>query len=330
MLKFYIEKSNGNTYLKMNMGLSYYYGIIDINIFPEEIKNNAEMIVNEAFEYYCKPSEKSPKIISKLELPDDSEKNNFLISFYLSNDFVKIHKIIKIEVTRHQKTIEDFLKDQAYQIMELETKVSSIKTFKNKLSNDNDLLRVDYNKLIEENKIIKEEVSFLKVSLANVVLKFDEILKQPTQKNTNIRGGAATYPDPMSSNIFNLPPATNGFTQPPTNNFNLPPPTNGFTAPPVKNGFTMPPATNGFTAPPTNNGFTAPPTNNGFTAPSNNIFNMPLMTFASGPKLNENKNGAQSSSAMSLGTNSAMSVATNSAMSVATSINVDDLKNKTT
>ena len=34
MIRFYIEKNNGNAYLKIIMGLNYYYGLIDINNFP--------------------------------------------------------------------------------------------------------------------------------------------------------------------------------------------------------------------------------------------------------------------------------------------------------
>jgi len=167
------------------MGLSYYHGIIDINMFPEELSSDAESILSESFKYYCKNSKNSPQIESKLELSDDSPENNFLIKFSLHNNFVKIHKIITIKVKKHQKTIEDFIKDQTYQIDELEKEIINVKNLNNILVTDNKTIKEDYQKLIEENKLVKEDISSLRDLISKLILKFDTVTNQKVQPVNN-------------------------------------------------------------------------------------------------------------------------------------------------
>lgn len=223
MIKFFLEKKDGQGYLKISNGISYYYGLIDINIFPDELKNNAETIINEAFEYYCKNSDKIPQIISKLELSEDSDKNNFLISFRLNNEFVKINKIINIEVTRYQKTMQDFMKDQFHQITDLENNLVKSENNYKILKEDHQKLVETQQKLIDENKNIKEEILSLRESIAKIIMNE----KNQTLPNTNLPPNGFNTNLPPTSFNTNLQP--NGFnTNLPNNGFNTNLPNNGF------------------------------------------------------------------------------------------------------
>lgn len=72
-----IISENDATYLKVDMGITYYVGIIDINLFPDELKKDYIQIINESIKFYKKDSTNQPNIISKLETSENLDTNNF-------------------------------------------------------------------------------------------------------------------------------------------------------------------------------------------------------------------------------------------------------------
>lgn len=107
---FSIIQQPNNTYiLKYDMGTTCYQGLIDQNIFPEELKTNYIEVVNEAIKYFLKESEKETKIVSMLQHPNTVEVNYFMISFQRSDQFVKYQRFVNIELNKVVKTINDYL-----------------------------------------------------------------------------------------------------------------------------------------------------------------------------------------------------------------------------
>lgn len=218
MFNIKIVRDDGKVYLKINMGITYYYGIIKSSVFPDELYNSIESIINESIEYYCKSSNKNPQIMSKLEFSNSSEENNFLISFSLVNDYVKIQKIIKIELKKFNKTIENIINDLAEKTNELE---------------DNG------NKLQNQIKILEEKNSTFEILLKKQELTFNDEIKSLRDIITELQTKLNKPTDFTQSNFkSNLP----NFTQP---NFTQ----QNFTQPKVNNIFHQNPAIDNTQAP---------------------------------------------------------------------------------
>lgn len=144
-----IQQANNTSLLMYDMGLSYYKGVINLASFPVELQSNYLEVINDAIEHFLIDSIKNPKIKSIFEFPETCENNNFLISFELQRDFVNIQRIIKIEVKKYVKTVDDYIREhnnklslnikttkensttiesQGKKIIELETKLTQAET----------------------------------------------------------------------------------------------------------------------------------------------------------------------------------------------------------
>lgn len=152
-----IINDNGNNIFRYDLGPAYYEGPISIDMFPIELQSKYIDIINEAILYLDIDSNKEPKIISKFEFNTSSPTNNFLICFELKNVFINICKIIKIPITRYNKTIEQFFIDESSKIKLLEnTNIiykDKINELESKISNLENKINILETKLISSNPI---------------------------------------------------------------------------------------------------------------------------------------------------------------------------------
>jgi hypothetical protein len=107
--------------------------------------------------------------MSKLEFANDSEQNNYLISFSLINEYVKIQKIIKIELKKFNKTIENVINDLAEKTNELEDNnnklQSQIKILEEKNTTFEILLKKQETTFNDEIKSLKDIITELQTKL---------------------------------------------------------------------------------------------------------------------------------------------------------------------
>jgi hypothetical protein len=122
-----------------------------------------------------------------------------------------LHKIIKIEVTKHQKTIEDFIKDLSYKIDDLEKEIKSVKNKNEILETDNKINKDNYQKLVEENKLMKEDMISLRDSVSKLILKFDTLA---SEKPPVVLNPPVLPQPPVVLNPPVLPQPPVGFNQP--------------------------------------------------------------------------------------------------------------------
>ena len=130
MSAFSLIQQPNNTYeLKFDMGITCYKGIIDVNLFPEELKAKYIDIVDEAIQYFLKESPNETKIASMFEFPNTAELNYFLIGFKRNDQFVNYQRFIRIEMHKVNKTINDYLFD-------FDQRITTNKNNGNKLKSD--------------------------------------------------------------------------------------------------------------------------------------------------------------------------------------------------
>ena len=110
-----IQTPNGQYFLKYDMGNTYLKGFINPELFFMEIRSNYIDVVRESTQYFRKESDRDPMITSTFE-NIDGDKNNFIISFIINNKYVKFSKIIKIEMDKCAKTIEEYILEQENKI----------------------------------------------------------------------------------------------------------------------------------------------------------------------------------------------------------------------
>ncbi len=164
-----IQAPNGYYYLKYDMGNTYYKGIINPALFFEEIRTNYIEIVKEAIQYFRKTSTNDPSITSVFEYVD-GDKNNFIISFVINNTYVKFSKIIKIEVDKYAKTLEEYIGEQEYKFLDLQ----------NTLEQQNKEISINQSKILAlENKILELEIknTELITNLSNIDNRTNDIVK---------------------------------------------------------------------------------------------------------------------------------------------------------
>lgn len=183
------QDPNGAYFLKYDMGSTYYRGLININCFGEEFRENYIDIVKEAIEFFGKESTKTPKIMSLFEFAN-GDKNNFMIKIEVNNNFMNIQRLIKFEMTKYVKNVDEYIREQELKIKELK-----------KITDDQSLIVNECKKsLIEKDAIIKTQND----KITNLENEF-KIMKESFEK---IKESI-----PKQNNSFNLP-QTNLFSQP--------------------------------------------------------------------------------------------------------------------
>jgi len=205
-----------------DLGLYSYKGLISPELFPPQLKHKYVEITNKAIENFNKTLNDSQIINSYFEFENFTlEKNNFIINYELYNDYIALKQLIKIQLIKTVKTIEDFLAEQNYDINELHNKIIDCDN-KNKT-------------LTDENILSKAEITNLKSEVINLKLEIDKIKVEITElKSKNISSNSTqqsiknqlTFPTTQpifntSANLLNNNITNNSqptFNSQPTNN----------------------------------------------------------------------------------------------------------------
>lgn len=231
-----IQQANNTSLLVYDMGLSYYKGVINLASFPVELQSNYIEVLNDAIEHFLIDSIKNPKIKSIFEFPETSENNNFLISFELQRDFVNIQRIIKIEVIKYVKTVDDYIREHNNKLS------SNIKTTKE----NSTTIETQGKKIIEletkltqtetEIKSLKGLVDALNSSVQILLTQKNDKVGTSTTNNTNsfLTNTSINPSTSFNSNTTTPFPSFNGIGQPSTTSpfvFNSKPTTSLTTTP---------------------------------------------------------------------------------------------------
>lgn len=227
MVEIKIVNENDINYLKIDLGMSYYLGIINSSLFPDELKNNYIDIITKSILYYKKESTEQPKIISKIEFNDLREINYYLISFELMNGFVCIQKLIKIEIRKYIKNMEHYINEQAEDIVLIKNSLNNINVEIDSNKNNSDKFNTYNNKFIEIEKEIKnlsDNVSLLldKYQQLNNSITINQLLnsnaKLPMITNQSVVP-QLTNTITIPANVQSSTPITNQLSQPINNIF---------------------------------------------------------------------------------------------------------------
>ena len=190
MSAFSLIQQPNNTYeLKFDMGITCYKGIIDVNLFPEELKAKYIDIVNEAIQYFLKESPNETKIISMFEYPNTSDVNYFMIAFHRNDQFVNYQRFIKIEMHKVNKTINDYLFD-------FDQRITTNKNNANKIKSD-------VEDLIKKKEAHDIEICNLKDTIAQLTERVNRLETQRIMQSAEIQ---PAQPVPKQQMQFNTAP----------------------------------------------------------------------------------------------------------------------------
>ena len=118
-----------NNNLKIDNGDHYYTGEISPEMFPEEIRDNYEEIVNQSFENYS-DDKYSVSIINTCDLKNPS----FTINFQYNVKPFTFKRNIIIPVVYHLKDFQDYTNER---IEKLDNEVANLKSMVESLLNKN-------------------------------------------------------------------------------------------------------------------------------------------------------------------------------------------------
>ncbi len=237
-----IQAPNGHYYLKYDMGNSYYKGLINPELFFTAVKTNYIDVVKEAIEYFGKSSPKDPSIVSTFEY-EDGQTNNFIISFTISNNFVKFSEVIKIPVEKILKTIQEYIGEQEIKILTLKsfvtaqesinnTKDTKISELENKISGLETKISSLEKDLIYFNNKNNDVIKLVLEQLMGIQNKNSSII--PTNSTINFpNNNGSKQNNILDSNQNNSTKNNNIFLSKPDNNIFLPKPDNNINSNPV-------------------------------------------------------------------------------------------------
>jgi len=118
-----------NNKLKIDNGDHYYTGDISSEMFPEEIRDNYEEIVNQSFENYS-DDKYSVSIVNNFDLKDPS----FTINFQYNVKPFTFKRNILIPVVYHLKDFQDYTNER---IEKLDNEVATLRSLVESLLNKN-------------------------------------------------------------------------------------------------------------------------------------------------------------------------------------------------
>ena len=206
-----IQQSNNTYELKFDMGITCYKGIIDVNLFPEELKAKYIDIVNEAIQYFLKESPNETKIISMFEYPNTADVNYFMIAFHRNDQFVNYQRFIKIEMHKINKTINDYLFDFDQRITTNKNNITSQISEIDDLIKKNEVKDIEIHSLKDTIGQLTERVNRLethRIIQSAEIQPMQPIPKQPMQFIVPIqKKNDDVFPllNTNASNIFPVP-----------------------------------------------------------------------------------------------------------------------------
>ena len=228
MSAFSLIQQPNNTYeLKFDMGITCYKGIIDINLFPEELKAKYIDIVNEAIQYFLKESPNETKIISMFEYSNTVDVNYFMIAFHRNDQFVNYQRFIKIEMHKVNKTINDYLFDFDQRITTNKNNITSQTSEVDDLIKKNEIQDIEIRSLKDTMAQLTERINRLetkRIIQSAEIQSMQTIPKQPMQFIAPIqKQNDDVFPLLNNSNINtnNTNAATNTFLSPTISGGNL-------------------------------------------------------------------------------------------------------------
>jgi len=118
-----------NNTIKIDNGDHYYTGDISSEMFPEEIRDNYEEIVNQSFENYS-DDKYSVSIVNNFDLKDPS----FTINFQYNVKPFTFKRNILIPVVYHLKDFQDYTNER---IEKLDNEVATLRSLVESLLNKN-------------------------------------------------------------------------------------------------------------------------------------------------------------------------------------------------
>lgn len=118
-----------NNKLKIDNGDHYYTGDISSEMFPEEIRDNYEEIVNQSFENYS-DDKYSVSIVNNFDIKDPS----FTINFQYNVKPFTFKRNILIPVVYHLKDFQDYTNER---IEKLDNEVATLRSLVASLLNKN-------------------------------------------------------------------------------------------------------------------------------------------------------------------------------------------------
>jgi hypothetical protein len=219
-----IQQANNEYLLKYDMGLSYYKGVINVNVFCVELQSNYVDVVKEAIKYFLVESKNEPKIMSMFQYPETSEVNNFMISFEMKKDFINIQRLINIEMFKITKTIDDYMFELDYRIKENSNLIKD-----NSTSHENKIIELEKKNLEYENEIKK-----LKETVDLLTQNVNKLLNSPKIENASFNNPSNLFLN-SPTNFKEIPVQQSKFSMPPVTN-NL----NSFQTPKVENNIFAP------------------------------------------------------------------------------------------
>ena len=207
MPKLDVTTQNNINYIKIDLGVSYYLGPIDVKLFHDELKTDHIEIIKKSFLFFKKESTEQPSIISALEFDEGAVDNNFMICFSVKCMYMNTQKIIKIPVKKYNKVIEDYINEQSQRLDALEKGEANIQLLNTLDQKINNL----------DQKITNQETIF-----NNQIKNLIDLIKNQQNKLTNTNPSSNisfTSPQNNTTSSFTLPTSntTSSFTIP-TNN----------------------------------------------------------------------------------------------------------------
>ena len=138
-----------NNTIKIDNGDHYYTGDITSEMFPEEIRDNYEEIINQSFENYS-DDKYSVSIVNTCDLKNPS----FTINFHYNVKPFTFKRNILIPVVYHLKDFQDYTNER---IEKLDNEVATLRSLVESLLNKNTIDDEDYEDDGEETNDEEEE-----------------------------------------------------------------------------------------------------------------------------------------------------------------------------
>jgi hypothetical protein len=145
-----------NNTIKIDNGDHYYTGDISAEMFPEEIRDNYEEIINQSFENYS-DDKYSVSIVNNFDLKDPS----FTINFQYNVKPFTFKRNILIPVVYHLKDFQDYTNER---IEKLDNEVATLRSLvesllnKNTIDDDEDSDLEDTDSTLSEEEIVEVPV----------------------------------------------------------------------------------------------------------------------------------------------------------------------------
>ena len=223
MVEIKIVQENDSNFIKIDLGMSYYGGIINAEQFPPELKNNYLDIVEKSIKYYRLDSKEKPKIISKLEFKDLPEINYYLISFEIIDNMVFFQKVIKIEVRKYLKNSEHYINEQGELLLTVKNEIKNInKTIEEEKNKDNTgkILEIE-NKLINLASTISNMNENINLLFEKFILLNNSIAIQQLINPNNIINNSFQNNNVPSNNVISNNIQSNNIPTNSNNNFHI-------------------------------------------------------------------------------------------------------------